>query len=155
MYSSYFFFIDINKAPENLLYFYTNPSGIKEPNVPYYYTNIVDMEEFNTEFVYRLRKINKHVDGWAYIYDKKQFNLPLRLNYKKLIFMINTNLNKPDFFVKSIFFSSSYISNGQNYGFILNKKKPYYIFNYKQYNYYNNSFNGSIYLLVSNLFISK
>ena len=150
LYSSYYFFIDIKKAPENIVYFLTNSSGIKDSDVPYYFTNITDIEEFNTEFVYRLKKTRKHVDGWAYIYDKKKFNLPLHLNYKKLIFMINTKVDISDFFVKSIFFSSTQILNNQNYDFILTKTKPYYIFNYKQYHYYNNSLNGFIYLLVNN-----
>ena len=64
--------------------------------------------------------------------------------------MINTKVDISDFFVKSIFFSSTQILNNQNYDFILTKTKPYYIFNYKQYHYYNNSLNGFIYLLVNN-----
>ena len=150
LYSSYCFFIDIKKAPENRVYFYTNPSGIRDPDVPYYFTNITDIEEFNTEFVYKLKKTRKHVDGWAYMSDKKGFSLSLRLNCKKMIFMIDTNVGISDFFVKSIFFSSTQIRNNQNYYFILTKTQPYYIFNYKQYNYYNNSLNGFIYLLVNN-----
>ena len=150
LYSSYYFSIDIQKAPEDNVYFFTNPSGIQDSYLPYYYTNLTDIEEFNNELFYRLKKTRKIVDGSTYVFQHKEFTLPLRLNSKKLVFMLFTNLNKTNFFVKASFYSSKEIYTTDNYSFKLTKNKPYNIFNYRQRYYYNNSFDGFIYLLVNN-----
>ena len=118
--------------------------------MPYYYTNLTDIEEINNELIYRFVKTRKVIDGSTTIYSHKHFTLPIKFYSKKLFFMIFTNINKTDFFLKSVFYSYKEIYTNQNYNFNLGKNKPYYIYKYTQTNFFNNSLDGFIYISVDN-----
>ena len=148
--SAYYFYLEPKKVPENIIEFYTNPSGVRESYLPYYYTNLTDIEEINNELIYRFVKTRKVIDGSTTIYSHKHFTLPIKFYSKKLFFMIFTNINKTDFFVKSVFYSYKEIYTNQNYNFNLGKNKPYYIYKYTQTNFFNNSLDGFIYISVDN-----
>ena len=61
-----------------------------------------------------------------------------------------TQKNKFDYYIRAIFFSSKEIYTHIFNEFKLNKEKPYYIFNYRQEEYFNNSLNGFIYAYLNN-----
>jgi len=148
-YSSYFFHIDITNAPENKINFWSKWSSMKNTYVYYYYSNITDVEELKSEFLYRFKTRDRIVDGETYVsYDK--FTIPLNIYSKKLVFIMYPKLKDTDYYVKAIFYSSNEIYTNSNNKFELNNYKTYYIFNYKQKKYFNNSLNGIIYLYLNN-----
>ena len=151
-YPSYIFYIDITNVPEDKINFLSKWSSMDNTYVYYYSTNLVNIEEIKSEFLYRFKdKTKRIVDGSTYVsYDK--FTIPITIPTnatKKLVFIMYPKLKDTEYYIKAIFFSPKEIYTNWNYSVVLDSKKNYQIFNYKQYRFYNNSLNGFIYSVIN------
>ena len=149
IYSSYIYCIDIANIPENKINFLSKWSSMYNTYLYYYSTNITNVEELKSEFLYRFEKKDRIVDGATYVsYDK--FTIPIKIPGKKIVFIMYPKKKDTDYYIKAIFYSSHEIYTNTNYDFELDGNKGYYIFNYKQKKFFNNSLNGFIFSFLNN-----
>ena len=153
IYSSYIFLIDLEKVPESTIYIKSKVNSIKNKYLYYFCSNIRDIEELKGEFLYKLNNKDNKIDG---LIDSSliTFTISLKGPNKILVFKMNPKLNDTDFYVKSIFYSSTEIDTNINYDFEMNYTHGHYhIFYYKQKKFFNNNdnnTNGFIYSIVNN-----
>ena len=148
-YSSYIFCINTKDIPENIINFLKKESRQAINIYIIFIQNITNENELKKEFLYRFNENKKIVDGRIDVLSD-EFSITLYKHTEKLVFIMYTQKNKFDYYIRAIFFSSKEIYTHIFNEFKLNKEKPYYIFNYRQEEYFNNSLNGFIYAYLNN-----
>ena len=154
LYSSYIFYIDITKAPENKINFKSKLSSLDSDYIFYYYSDLNDTEELKSELYYKFENVDI-LDGKIFISNNEQFIIPLNKNKKKLVFIMYPKINKTDYYIKALFYSSEEIETNINYKIDLNEGERYQIFNYKQKQYINNNIDGFIYFMLNDVNADK
>lgn len=139
-YSSYVYFVDTPNIYEDEVKFESN-LNIND-YIYYYYLNETEYEEIKSEIFYK-ENITQDFSGKAR-YENFHLTIPTNKTFKQLAFRINAESKKGKYYyLEAIYYSSKEINTSTKYSLEFGQR-PYYIFNYNQKRYFNNSLSGFI-----------
>ena len=139
-YNSYVYFVDTPNIYEDEVKFESN-LNISD-YIYYYYLNETEYEEIKSEIFYK-ENITQDFSGKVR-YENFQLTIPTNKTFKQLAFRINAESKKSKYYyLNAIYYSSKEINTSTKYSLEFGQR-PYYIFNYNQKRYFNNSLNGFI-----------